>query len=59
MMSEFAFLAIAAMAAAFKGLAIIFGLMWAFRHLLSDRYAPLDYRHTHAQIPYRPSNRRH
>ena len=58
-MSELAFLAIAAMAAAFKGLAIIFGLLWAFRHLLSDETATLDYRHTHAQIPYRPSNRRH
>ena len=57
-MSELAFLAIAAMAATFKGVAIIFGLLWAFRHF-ADKYAPLDYRHTHAQIPYRPSIRRH
>jgi hypothetical protein len=58
-MSELAFLAIAAVAAAFKALAIIFGLLWVFRHLISDTYAPLNYRHTHTQIPYRPSNRHH
>ena len=58
-MSELAFLAIAAMAAVFKGLVIIYGLLWAFRHLISDRYASLDYHHTHAKIPYRPRNRYH
>ena len=53
-MSELLFLAIAAMAAAFKVLAIIIGLVWAFRHLLSDNNAALDYRYTHTVIPYRP-----
>jgi len=52
-MSEIIFLGIAAIAATFKALAIIIGLTWAFRHLLSARSAPLNYRHTHAEIPFR------
>jgi hypothetical protein len=53
-MSELIFLAIAAMAAAFKVLAIIIGLIWAYRHLLSEDSATLNYRYTHAEIPNRP-----
>jgi len=53
-MSELIFLAIAAMAAAFKVLAIIIGMVWVFRHLLSGHGAALNYRYTHAEIPYRP-----
>jgi hypothetical protein len=53
-MGELIFLAIATMAAAFKVLAIIIGLVWAFRHLLSEQSATLDYRYTHTEIPYRP-----
>ena len=52
-MSEILFLGIAAIAAAFKALAIIIGLIWAFRHLLSAHSAPLNYRHTRADIPFR------
>jgi hypothetical protein len=52
-MSELIFLAIATMAAAFKILAIIIGLVWAFRQLLSEQSATLDYRYTHTEIPYR------
>jgi hypothetical protein len=53
-MSELIFLAIAATAAAFKVLAIIVGLVWGFRHLLSEHGAALNYRYTHTEIPYRP-----
>ena len=53
-MSELIFLAIAAVAAAFKVLAIIIGLVWGFRRLLSEHGAALNYRYTHAEIPYRP-----
>jgi len=52
-MSEFVFLAIAAAAATFKVLAIIIGLVWGFKHLLSAHSVPLSYRHTHAEIPFR------
>jgi hypothetical protein len=53
-MSELIFLAIAATAAALKVLAIIVGLVWGFRHLLSEHGAALNYRYTHTEIPYRP-----
>jgi hypothetical protein len=53
-MSELIFLGIATMAAAFKVLAIVIGLVWAFRYLLSEQNADLNYRYTHAKIPYRP-----
>jgi hypothetical protein len=53
-MSELIFLAIAATAAALKVLAIIVGLVWGFRRLLSEHGAALNYRYTHAEIPYRP-----
>jgi len=53
-MSELIFLAIAAVAAAFKVLAIIIGLVWGFRCLLSEHGAALNYRYTHTEIPYRP-----
>jgi hypothetical protein len=53
-MSELVFIAITAMAAAFKVLAIIIGLVWGFRQLLSEHGAALNYRYTHTEIPYRP-----
>ena len=51
-MSEILFLTIAALAAAFKAVAIVIGLVWAFRSLLNQQAAPLNYRYTHAKIPY-------
>lgn len=53
-MSELIFLSIAAMAAAFKLLAIVIGMVWAFRHLMTAHSAPLNYRHTDVKIPFRP-----
>ena len=53
-MSELIFLGIATMAAAFKVLAIVIGLVWAFRYLLSEQGADMNYRYTHVKIPYRP-----
>ena len=50
-MSETVFLIIAALAAAFKAVAIVIGIIWAFRSLL-NQHAPLNYRYTHAKIPY-------
>ena len=55
-MSEFAFLFIAALAAAFKAVAIIIGLTGAFRHLVVARTAPLVYRHTRTELPFRPAS---
>lgn len=46
------FLTIAALAAAFKAVAIVIGIIWAFRSLLNQHAAPLNYRYTHAKIPY-------
>ena len=51
-MSEIVFLAIAASAAVFKAVAIIIGVVWAFRSLLTQHAAPLAYRHTRAALPY-------
>ena len=56
-MSEIVFLAIAALAATFKVLAIIIGLVLAFSHLLSAYSVKLHYRHTQAAIPFRPWRR--
>jgi hypothetical protein len=56
-MSEIIFLSIAAAAAAFKVLAIVIGMVWAFRHLMTAHSAPLDYRYTHVKIPFRPWRR--
>jgi len=53
-MSELIFLGVAAVAAAFKVLAIIIGLVWGYKQLLSAHSVPLSYQHTHAQIPFRP-----
>lgn len=50
-MSETVFLMIASFAAAFKAVAIVIGIIWAFRSLL-NQHAPLNYRYTHAKIPY-------
>jgi hypothetical protein len=50
-MSEIVFLIIAGSAAAFKAVAIVIGIIWAFRSLL-NQHAPLNYRYTHAKIPY-------
>ena len=50
-MSEIIFLTIAALAAAFKAIAILIGIIWGFRSLL-NQHAPLNYRYTHAKIPY-------
>ena len=51
-MSEIVFLIIAASAAAFKAFAIVIGVVWAFRSLLTQHAAPLNYRYTRAKIPY-------
>ena len=51
-MSEIVFLTIAASAAVFKAAAIVIGVIWAFRSLLTQRAAPFVYRHTRAEIPY-------
>ena len=51
-MSEIVFLTIAASAAAFKAVAIVIGIVWAFRNLLTQHTVPLVYRYTRAQIPY-------
>ena len=55
-MSEILFLAIAGSAAAFKVIAIVIGITWAFRSLLAERAAPLKYRYSRATLPYRPWN---
>ena len=52
-MIEVIALTIAASAAAFKAIAIIIGIIWAFRSLLTQTGAPLEYRHTHSELPYR------
>jgi hypothetical protein len=52
-MGEILFLAIAASAGAFKVLAIVFGIIWAYRSLLTQNGAPLDYRYSHTELPYR------
>lgn len=52
-MSEFLFLAIAASAGAFKVIAIIIGIVWAFRSLLTQRGAPLKYKYSRTELPYR------
>ena len=57
-MVETIFLLIAALAAAFKAGAILIGVVWAFRSLLSQQSARLDYRYTHAKIPYLSGIRR-
>jgi hypothetical protein len=57
-MSELFFLGIAGAAAVFKVTAILAGVIWAFHSLLSSRSIPLNYRHTHAKIPFRPKARR-
>jgi hypothetical protein len=51
-MSEIVFLTIAASAAVFKAAAIVIGVIWAFRSLLTQHAAPFVYRHTRAEIPY-------
>ena len=51
-MSEIMFLAIAVSAAVFKAVAIVIGLVWAFRSLLNQHAAPFVYRHTRAELPY-------
>jgi hypothetical protein len=51
-MSEIVFLTIAASAAVFKAVAIVIGIVWAFRNLLTQNAAPLVYRNTRVQLPY-------
>ena len=51
-MSEIVFLTIAASAAAFKVVAIVIGVIWALRSLLTQHAAPCVYRHTRAELPY-------
>ena len=51
-MIEIIFLTIAASAAAFKAAAIMIGLVWAFRTLLTQHGAPLKYRHSSSELPY-------
>jgi hypothetical protein len=53
-MNELIFLTVAAVAGAFKVIAISVGIVWAFRSLLSAQSAPLEYRYTHAELPFRP-----
>ena len=56
-MSEIVFLSIAALAAALKAMAVIVGLLWAFRRLAAGT-APVAYRCTRAELPFRPAHRR-
>ena len=51
-MSEIVFLTIAVSAAVFKAVAIVIGLVWAFRSLLTQHAAPCVYRHTRVELPY-------
>ena len=55
-MNEIAFLSIAALAAAFKAMAVIVGLLWAVRHLIAGT-APVVYRHARTELPFRPASR--
>ena len=57
-MSELIFLTVAAVAGAFKLIAILLGIVWAFRSLLSAHSVPLEYRYTHAELPFRPQFKR-
>ena len=57
-MSEIVFLTIAASAAVFKAAAIVIGVIWAFRSLLTQHAAPLNYRHSQAELPYLSEIRR-
>ena len=52
-MSEVMFLALAATAAAFKAIATIVGIIRAFRCLLTQHGAPLNYRYARTEPPYR------
>jgi hypothetical protein len=52
-MTEILFLAIAASAGAFKAIAILIGIVWAFRSLLTEHSAQLKYRHSRTELPYR------
>ena len=52
-MSEILFLAIAALAGAFKVIAILVGIVWAFRSLLTQRSAPVKYQYSRTELPYR------
>jgi len=54
-MSEVIFLAIAASAGAFKIIAIMVGIVWAFRSLLTRQGVPLKYRYSTIELPYRSS----
>ncbi|MGD2160839.1 MAG: hypothetical protein PVG12_09080 [Gammaproteobacteria bacterium] len=58
-MSELFFLGIAGAAAVFKVAAILVGVIWAFHSLLSAHSIPLNYRHTRAEITFRPKVRRY
>lgn len=51
-MSEIVFLTIAASAAIFKAVAILIGVVWAFRSLLSQHGVLFVYPHTRAELPY-------
>ena len=57
-MSEIVFLTIAASAAVFKAAAVVIGIIWAIRSLLTQNAAPLDYRHSHIELPYLTEIRR-
>ena len=51
-MSEIIFLTIAASAAAFKAVAIMIGIIWAVRTLLTQHGAPLKYRYSRTELPF-------
>jgi hypothetical protein len=57
-MNETIFLAIAVSAAVFKAVAIVIGVVWAFRSLLTQQAAPAVYRHTRVDLPYLSGNAR-
>ncbi len=52
-MNEILFLTIVASAGAFKAIAIMIGIVWAFRCLLTQQAAPLKFRYTRAELPFR------
>jgi hypothetical protein len=52
-MTEVLFLTIAASAGAFKVIAILIGIVWAYRSFLTQHGAQLKYRYSRTELPYR------
>lgn len=52
-MSEVIFLAIAAAAGTLKIAAVMLAVVWAFRSLFSQHSAPIRYRYSSIELPFR------